>query len=414
MNERLRRLQAQRGKAIADARAILDQADGEKRGLTPEEEERYTRLDEEYDKLTHAIEQEGRLAQREKEAHESFNGLDNPQQRRQPGQALEGSAPNDGPEYRKAMLGYLVSGRMDGLMLDGIDEKRTILGIGLSGGSSGGSVLAPVQLERTLLDDISKNNVVRTLADVRQSASNIDIPYVTAHTKAYLIAEGADFTASTPTFGKVSMKAYKVGALTYITVEAMQDVFLDMEAWMRDDFARAFAELEEEHFIQGSGVSQPEGVLTGGSQGLEAAGSTALTADEIIDLVYSVNSKYRTNGKFLMHDSTIKLLRKLKDSDGRYLWQPSIKDGEPDRLFGYPLYTSDTMPQASAGNKAVVFGDFKKLRILDRRGLYIQRLSEIAATSGQVAFLAYRRYDSKVLDAQALKYITMKATQSAG
>ena len=137
MNERLRRLQAQRGKAIADARAILDQADGEKRGLTPEEEERYTRLDEEYDKLTHAIEQEGRLAQREKAAHESFSGLDNPQQRRQPGQALEGSAPNDGPEYRKAMLGYLVSGRMDGLMLDGIDEKRTILGIGLSGGSSG-------------------------------------------------------------------------------------------------------------------------------------------------------------------------------------------------------------------------------------------------------------------------------------
>jgi HK97 family phage major capsid protein len=250
-------------------------------------------------------------------------------------------------------------------------------------------------MERALLDEIRKQNVIRQLADVRSSGSDIEIPFATAHTKAYLVAEGAAFTASKPDFDKKAMKAYKVGALAYITTEALQDMFLDMEAWIRDDFGYAFADLEEEHFLTGTGAT--------------AAAVAAITADELLDLLYAVNQKYRARGSWLMADSTILKLRKLKGNDGQYLWQPGLVAGQPDILLSHPLYTSDTMPAAEAGKKAVLFGDFKRYRILDRKGLYFQRLNEIAALNGQVGFLAYRRYDGALLNTDAIKTLTMKS-----
>jgi HK97 family phage major capsid protein len=237
----------------------------------------------------------------------------------------------------------------------------------------------------------------------------VEIPFATAHTQAYLVAEGAPFTASTPAFDKKVMKAYKVGALAYITHEAMQDMFLDMEAWIREDFGTAFADLEEEHFLTGAGTTMPSGLIPNAALGVTAAAAAALTADELLDLMYSVNQKYRSSGVWLMNDSTVLKIRKLKGSDGQYLWQPSIQDGQPDRLLSRPLYTSDTMPEATAGNAAVLFGDFKRYRILDRKGLYFQRLNEIAATSGQVGFLAYRRYDAALLNTDAVKKLVMKS-----
>lgn len=415
MNERLRKLMEQRAAAVAAMRALLDAADAENRDLTGEEEQTYTRQDQEVDRLTREIEREQRMENLEAEQRMSANGAHNPARQHQPGengsQAGERRDQTDTAEYRQAMLNYLVTGLNNGLRTDARgSELRDILGVSLTGTGATGGVLAPTRLERSLLDDITNENVVRSLADVRSSASDVDIPYASTHTQAYLIAEGADFTASTPAFAKKTMKAYKVGALSYVTVEAMQDMFLDIEAWLRDDFAQAFADLEETHFISGTGTNQPSGILTGGTSALTAAGTTAITADEIIDLVYAVPQKYRKKGHFLMNDSTIKLIRKLKSNDNQYIWQPGLKEGQPDSLLGYPLHTSSAMEAAAAGKKPIVFGDFKQFRILDRRGLYFQRLVEIAATSGQVGFLAYRRYDSAVLHSDALKFITMKAS----
>ena len=111
-----------------------------------------------------------------------------------------------------------------------------------------------------------------------------------------------------------------------------------------------------------------------------------------------------------MNDATVKLIRKLKTStDGQYLWQPGLKEGAPDTLLARPLVTSGEMPLPTAGLQAIAYGDFKWYRILDRRGLYFQRLNELYATSGQVGFLAYRRYDAKLLDATAIQTLNMKA-----
>lgn len=418
MNEKLRKLMEQRATAITAMRAMLDKADAEKRDLTGEEENTYTQYDQDADKLDKAIEREQRLIDREAEQRESANGDHNPQRRRQPGagHAPEQRDATDAPEYRQAMLRYMITGRVgDELRTDTHGgETRSILGVSLTGADATGAVLAPAKLERSLLADLADINVVRSLADVRSSTSDVEIPYVSQHVTAYMIDEGADFTAATPKFDKMAMGAHKAGALSYVTVEAMQDMFIDMEAFIRSDFSRAFAKLEEKQFVAGTGTKQPSGILTGGTSALTAASGTKITADELLDLIYAVPEEYRRKGTFLMADSTIREIRKLKTTDGQYLWQPGMKEGQPDMLLGYRLHTSDSMPAIAAGAKPVIFGDFKQYRILDRRGLYFQRLNEIAATSGQVGFLAYRRYDAKVIRPKALQYITMASAAQQG
>ena len=411
MNERIRNMMEQRARSVTAMRALLDAAERENRSMTAEENNTYNQHDADVDRLTAEIQREERLHALETEQRASANGERNPQLRRQPGNtASEQRDATDSNEYRNAMLRYMIAGRVTGeLRTDAFrGEQRDILGVSLAGEGATGAVLAPAHMERSLLLDLAEHNVVRSLADVRSSTSDVEIPYTTQHTVAYMIDEGADFTASTPKFAKKQMKAYKAGALSYVTVEAMADMFLDMEQFIRDDYSLAFASLEEQQFISGTGVKQPTGILTGGTNALTAAAADKIAADEVLDLIYAVPAEYRRKGAFLMNDQTVKLLRKLKSNDNQYIWQPGLKEGQPDTLLGYKLHTSDQMPTVAAGAKAMIFGDFKQYRILDRKGLYFQRLNEIAATSGQVGFLAYRRYDANVMKPKALQYLTLK------
>lgn len=412
MNEKIRAWMEQRATALTQARALLDGAYAENRDLNADEQQKYDGFNAEYDSLTAKINREQALADREADANRSANGGQNPNRGQQPGRTGDQrTEATDSAEYRRSLLRYMAYGVQDaGLRTDarGGSELRDILGVSLGGEGATGGVLAPAVMERALLDEIKKQNVIRQLADVRTSGSDVEIPYATAHTQAYLVTEGAAFTASKPDFAKKTLKAYKVGALSYITTEAMQDMFLDMEAWIREDFGYAFADLEEAHFLTGTGTTMPSGLIPNATLGVTAAAVAAFTADELLDLMYSVNQKYRSRGSWLMNDSSVLKLRKLKGSDNQYIWQPGLVSGQPDVLLGRPLYTSDSMPEAAAANAAVLFGDFKRYRILDRKGLYFQRLNEIAATSGQVGFLAYRRYDGALLNTDAVKKLVMK------
>ena len=182
MNERIRRLMEQRAAAVASMRALLDAADRENRDLTGEEEGTYTQYDNDVDRLTREIEREQRMAELEAEQRSSANGERNPQQRRQPGANPEGEPRDatDSREYRQAMLRYMITG-MTGpdLRTDARGgEMRSILGVSLTGDGATGAVLAPTHLERSLLADLANENVVRSLADVRSSASDVDIPYI--------------------------------------------------------------------------------------------------------------------------------------------------------------------------------------------------------------------------------------------
>ena len=412
MNERIRKLMEKRTEAMTKARALLDKAAAEERDLTEEEQTQYDGWDQEIDSLGAQITREERLCEREQALERSANGQNNPAMNRQPGgQPTDNTDGTESRDYRQSVVRYLVTGQNDGgARFDnfGGSEARTIMGVSITGTGATGGVLAPATLERTLLDYVKNYNIMRQLATVRSSNSDVDIPYTTTHTQAYHIAEGADFTRSTPAWAKKSMKAYKAGALTVVTHEAMQDMFIDLEGWIRDDFGDAFATLEEHDFFNGSGTGEPTGVIGSATLGVTAAAAAAITSDEMIDLAHSLERKYRDKAVWVMNDSTIKLIRKLKlTNTGDYIWQPGLQAGQPDRLLGKPVHVSSEMPAAATGATAILYGDFSRYRILDRRGLYFQRLNELYATSGQVGYLAYRRYDGKLLDSAAVKKLVM-------
>ena len=131
--------------------------------------------------------------------------------------------------------------------------------------------------------------------------------------------------------------------------------------------------------------------------------------DEIIDLIHSVKSGYRKKAVFLLNDSTVKALRKLKDGSGQYLWQPGLKEGQPDKLFSYRLVTSAYMPEVASGAKPVLFGDFSSYWIADRQGRSFQRLNELYAATGQIGFRATQRVDGRLVQSEGLKCLAMKA-----
>ena len=153
---------------------------------------------------------------------------------------------------------------------------------------------------------------------------------------------------------------------------------------------------------------------TGGAEtGITAASATAVTADELIDLYYSLKSPYRRNAVWTLNDSTVKAIRKLKDGNGQYLWQPGITAGAPDMILGRPVRTSAYMPAIAAGAKTIAFGDFSYYWIADRQGRSFKRLNELFAATGQVGFLASQRVDGKLVLPEAVKVLAQKAASGS-
>ena len=282
------------------------------------------------------------------------------------------------------------------------------------GTDSEGGYLVPDEYERTLVEALEEENVFRQLAKVIQTSSgDRKIPVVaTKGTAAWIDEEGA-YTESDDSFGQVSIGAYKLGTMIKVSEELLNDSVFDLEGYISREFARRIGAKEEEAFFTGDGSGKPLGILaaSGGAQtGITAASSTAITADELIDLFYSLKSPYRRNAVWVLNDSTIKAIRKLKDSNGQYLWQPSLTAGTPDTILGRPVRTSAYMPVIAASAKTIAFGDFSYYWIADRQGRSFKRLNELYAANGQVGFLASQRVDGKLILSEAIKVLAQKAS----
>lgn len=277
-----------------------------------------------------------------------------------------------------------------------------------------GGYLVPEDFERDIVTALEDENVIRSLAKVITTQHERKIPVATGHSTAQWTAENAAYTESNPTFGQKQIDAFKLTDLARVSVELLQDSAFDIEDYLMKEFARAFGIAEEEAFCVGTGTNQPTGIFTanGGTVGVTAAANNAITADELISLVYALKSPYRRNAKFLMNDATISAIRKLKDQNGAYLWQPSLQAGQPDRLLGYDLYTSPYVPTMAAGALTVAFGDFKNYWIGDRAGRTVQRLNELYATNGQIGYVATERVDGKVILPEGIQLLKMKAGNS--
>lgn len=283
------------------------------------------------------------------------------------------------------------------------------------GTDADGGYLVPEDFERDIVAALEEENVIRSLAKVITTQHERKIPIATGHSTAQWTAENAAYTESNPTFGQKQIDAFKLTDLARVSVELLQDSAFDIEDYLMKEFARAFGIAEEEAFCVGTGTNQPTGIFTanGGTVGVTAAANNAITADELISLVYALKSPYRRNAKFLMNDATVSIIRKLKDKNDAYLWQPSLQAGEPDRLLGYELYTSPYVPTVAAGALTVAFGDFKNYWIGDRAGRTVQRLNELYATNGQIGYVATERVDGKVILPEGIQLLKMKATSGS-
>lgn len=276
---------------------------------------------------------------------------------------------------------------------------------------SEGGFLVPDEYERTLVKSLEDANIMRTLCTIiRTDSGERKIPVVASTGTGSWVEEEGDIPESDDTFGQITLSAHKVATMIKVSDELLRDSVFDIQSYIAGEFARRIGACEEGAFITGDGTHKPTGLLhatNGAGVGVTTAGAT-FTADEVIDLVYSVRSVYRPNAVFLMNDSAIRALRKLKDGSGQYLWQPGLREGEPDRLLSHRVYTSAYMPEIAAGNKPILFGDFKSYWIADRDGRSFQRLNELYAKTGQVGFLATERVDGRLVLPEAMKCLQIK------
>ena len=276
-----------------------------------------------------------------------------------------------------------------------------------------GGYLVPDEFEHTLIEALEEENIFRGLANTIQTSSgDRKIPIVATKGTASWVDEEGAIPESDDSFSQVSIGAYKLATMIKVSEELLNDSVFNLESYIATEFGRRIGNKEEEAFFTGNGTGKPTGILdsTGGGQlGKTTSGATSISFDEIMDLFYSLKSPYRKNATFLMNDSTVKAIRKLKDGSGQYIWQPSMTAGTPDTILNRPVLTSAYMPEIASGNKTVVFGDFKYYWIADRQGRSFKRLNELFAVTGQVGFVATQRVDGKLILPEAVKYLQQKA-----
>ena len=284
------------------------------------------------------------------------------------------------------------------------------------GTDSEGGYLVPDEFEHTLVEALDEENVFRTLAKIiNTSSGDRKIPVVATKGEASWIDEEGLYQEDDDAFTQVSIGAYKLGTMIKVSEELLNDSAFDLESYISREFARRIGAREEDSFFNGDGTGKPLGILAtnGGAEiGVTAASATAITADEVIDLFYSLKSPYRKKAVWVLNDATIKAIRKLKDNNNQYLWQPSLVAGTPDTILGRPVVTSAYMPTAAAGAKTIAFGDFSYYWIADRQGRSFKRLNELYAANGQVGFLGSQRVDGKLVLPEAIKVLQQKVGTS--
>lgn len=396
-------LREKRAKAWEAAKAFLDSHRTENGTLSAEDDAAYTKMEQEINDLGKEIARLERQEAFEKELNQPVN------------KPLTGKPADDGAgrqektgrasdEYKANFWNAMRSKAP-------MPEVTNALQIGTD---SEGGFLVPDEYERTLVEALEEENIFRQLANViKTSSGDRKIPVVATKGTASWIDEEGAFPESDDAFGQVSIGAYKLGTMLKVSEELLNDSVFDLESYISREFARRIGAKEEEAFFTGNGTGKPLGILaaTGGAQtGVTAASATAITADELLDLFYSLKSPYRKKAVFVVNDTTIKAVRKLKDGNGQYLWQPSLTAGTPDTLLGRPVKTSTCMPAIAAGAKTVAFGDFSYYWIADRQGRSFKRLNELFAASGQVGFLASQRVDGKLVLSEAVKVLVQKAS----
>ena len=297
--------------------------------------------------------------------------------------------------YREAMLRALRSKfqRVDNELIEGADAS--------------GGYLVPEEYDHRLIDVLHEENVLRPLATTITTSGEHKINITATKPAAAWIDEGAALTFGDATFAQMILDAHKLHVAVKVSEELLYDNAFNLEHYLITEFGKALGDKEEEAFLLGDGAHKPTGLLAAASE--HETEEAKLKADELISLVYALKRPYRKNAAFIANDQTLAAIRKLKDANGVYLWQPSYQMGEPDRIFGYPVYTTPYMPIVEAGKNVLAFGDYSYYNIGDRGVRSMQVLKELFAEHGMVGFVMKERVDGKLVQKEAVQVLKIKA-----
>lgn len=392
-------MREKRNKLVGMMDTFLDTHTTDKGTLSAEDDKTYKDMETEVAQLTDSIHRMERREEIEAELSKpTSKPLTGKPMKADGDKAIKTGRASD--EYKKALLQAMRTNfrQISNVLQEGIDPQ--------------GGYLVPDEYDKRLIDILTEENVMRTLGTNITTSGEHKINIAATKPAAAWIEEGGTLTFGDATFDQIILDAHKLHVAIKVTEELLYDNAFNLENYILTQFGKALSNAEEDAFINGTGVGQPLGILaeTGGAQvGVTSASSTKVTADEIINLVYSLKRPYRKNAVFLANDVCVAELRKLKDNNGQYLWQPSLQAGEPDRVLGYKVYTSPYFPVPAAGGTAVAFGDFSYYNIGDRGTRSFAELKELFAGNGMIGFVAKERVDGKLVLPEAIKLLQMKS-----
>ena len=291
-------------------------------------------------------------------------------------------------EYRKGMLQALRS------------NFRQISNVLQEGMDADGGYLVPDEYDHRLIDVLDEENIMRRLGTKITTSGEHKINIAATKPTAAWIEEGGALVFADATFGQMLLDAHKLHVAIKVTEELLYDNAFNLENYILTQFGKALANAEEDAFLNGDGTGKPIGLFheTLGGQVADTVGS--IKADDLINLVYALKRPYRKKASFIINDKNLAVIRKLKDNNGAYIWQPSYQAGEPDRILGYPVNTSAFAPE-----NAIAFGDYSYYNIGDRGTRSFAELRELFAGNGMIGYVAKERVDGRLILPEAVQIL---------
>lgn len=406
MSDFIKRLREQRANIWEQAKGLLDTAAAEDRDLTAEEQSSYDKHNEALDSIAERIKSIEEQEQRNAEMDEAFRSLAEGRQMAPP--------PVDPTqdELRKFLRG---ESRSFDVTPDGPVNFRDLT----KGTATAGGNTVPTSFYNQLVQHMIEVSGILSAGPTilrTEGGENFEVPTTTAHSSGALVAEGAAISESDPAFAKRTLGAYKYGVLIQVARELIDDTGVDLQGYLSMQAGRAVGNALGAHLATGTGTNQPSGIVTGSTAGVTGAttGASGLfTANELIDLQYSVIAPYRNSpsASWLMSDATVGEVRKLKDSNGAYIWQPGLQVGSPDVLLSKPINTDPNIADIATSAKSVLFGDVSAYFVRLAGGVRFERSDEYAFNTDLVTFRCLVRGDGVLVDQTgAVKHYVGAAT----
>jgi HK97 family phage major capsid protein len=394
----LQELMNKRAVAWEAAKAFLDSHRNTDGLLSAEDGQTYDRMEKEITDYTKEIERLNRQAvieeQMGKPTASPLTG--------KPGAGMKDEVKKHGrasKAYAKAMIAAMRTGFHQ--VSDVLEE----------GNDANGGYLVPEEWDSRLIDKLEEENIFRGLATTITTSGEHKINIAGTKPAAAWIEEGGALTFGDATFDQIVLDAHKLHVAIKVTEELLYDNAFNLESYIIAQFGKAIGNAEEDAFLNGDGTGKPLGIFaeTGGGEKAVTLDNVKISTDDVLTLIYSLKRPYRKNARFILNDTTLAALRKLKDTNGAYIWQPSYQAGEPDRLCGYSVLTSAYCPGLEAGKSAIAFGDFSYYNIGDRGTRSMQELRELFAGNGMIGYVAKERVDGKLVLPEAVQILGVKS-----